>query len=112
MSLPSNEPLKTSLGTWDESYALANAVIAQMTLDEKLGIIIGTGQLNAARKLHLALHTPIGFYKKQCRSVCRRHIRDPKTRNSLDMLSGWSSRNTPGEERYRFSDGDKCCFDI
>jgi len=112
MSLPSNELLILSLGTWDESYALANTVIAQMTLDEKLGIIIGTGQLNAARKLHLVPHTPIGFYQKQCRSMCRRHIRDPTARNSLDMLSGRSSRSTPGEERYRFSDGDKCCFDI
>lgn len=57
MSFPSDELLKRSLGTWDDSYALANAVIAQMTLDEKLGVIIGTGQLNAARKLHLAIHT-------------------------------------------------------
>jgi hypothetical protein len=46
--------LNFSSGTWDESYALANTVIAQMTLDEKLGVIIGTGQLNSARKLHLA----------------------------------------------------------
>lgn len=34
------------LGTWDESYALANAAVSQMTIDEKLGLIIGTGQLN------------------------------------------------------------------
>ena len=53
MPLPSNGLLKFSLGTWNESYALANTVIAQMTLDEKLGVIIGTGQLNSARKLHL-----------------------------------------------------------
>ncbi|KAJ3517116.1 hypothetical protein NLJ89_g706 [Agrocybe chaxingu] len=36
--------------SWDESYRLANNVIAQMTLDEKLGIVIGTGQLNSARR--------------------------------------------------------------
>ena len=49
----SNELLKLSLGTWDKSHALANAVVAQMTLDEKLGVIIGTGQLNPKRKWHL-----------------------------------------------------------
>lgn len=56
MSFSSNELLKFSLGTWTESYALANTVVAQMTLDEKLGVIIGTGQLNSARKLHLATY--------------------------------------------------------
>ena len=36
-------------GSWDEAYELANKTVAQMTMDEKLGIIIGTGQLNSAR---------------------------------------------------------------
>jgi hypothetical protein len=36
-------------GTWDEAYALASSAVAQMTLDEKLGIAVGTGQLNPNR---------------------------------------------------------------
>ncbi|KAF8188327.1 glycoside hydrolase family 3 protein [Pholiota molesta] len=36
--------------TWDASYALANSTTAQMTLDEKLGIVIGTGQLSSKRR--------------------------------------------------------------
>jgi hypothetical protein len=64
MSFPSNELLKFSLGTWTESYALANTVIAQMTLDEKLRVIIGTGQLNAARKLHIHLYIGFSTYEE------------------------------------------------
>ncbi|KAF7425938.1 hypothetical protein PC9H_008300 [Pleurotus ostreatus] len=33
--------------SWDESYALANAKIAQMTVDEKVGILTGVGQFNS-----------------------------------------------------------------
>ncbi|KAG2020918.1 cellulose-binding beta-glucosidase [Coprinopsis cinerea AmutBmut pab1-1] len=36
--------------TWDEAYDLANNVVSQMTLDEKLGIVRGTGQLNPNRR--------------------------------------------------------------
>ncbi|KAF8646427.1 hypothetical protein AX16_007220 [Volvariella volvacea WC 439] len=36
--------------TWDEAYTLANNAVSQMTLDEKLGIVIGTGQLNSNRR--------------------------------------------------------------
>ncbi|KAF4587087.1 hypothetical protein EYR40_011108 [Pleurotus pulmonarius] len=32
---------------WDESYALANAKVAQMTIDEKVGILTGVGQFNS-----------------------------------------------------------------
>ncbi|PPQ82385.1 hypothetical protein CVT25_008346 [Psilocybe cyanescens] len=42
--------LLVSPGTWDESYTLANAAVAQMTIDEKMGIVAGTGQLNSARR--------------------------------------------------------------
>jgi hypothetical protein len=38
-----------SLGSWEESYNLANAVVGQMTLNEKIGIVTGTGQLNSNR---------------------------------------------------------------
>jgi hypothetical protein len=37
------------LGSWDDAYNLANAAVAQMTLDEKIGIVKGTGQLNPDR---------------------------------------------------------------
>ena len=44
--------LITSLsGSWEESYDLANAIALQMTLDEKIGIVSGTGQLNPNRWL-------------------------------------------------------------
>jgi len=76
MSFPSNELLKFSLGTWNESYALANAVVAQMTLDEKLGVIIGTGQLNAARKLHLAIHIYVYWILHLRRSNAGRCVGD------------------------------------
>ncbi|KAF4562928.1 hypothetical protein EYR40_007359 [Pleurotus pulmonarius] len=33
--------------SWDESYALANATVAQMTLDEKVGILTGVGQFSS-----------------------------------------------------------------
>jgi beta-glucosidase len=36
-------------GSWEDAYSLANAVVAQMTLDEKIGIVTGTGQLNPKR---------------------------------------------------------------
>lgn len=39
-----------TLRSWEESYALANAVTAQMTMDEKIGIVTGTGQLNSKRR--------------------------------------------------------------
>jgi len=38
------------LGSWDDAYALANAAVATMTIDEKIGIVKGTGQLNSDRK--------------------------------------------------------------
>ncbi|KJA21128.1 glycoside hydrolase family 3 protein [Hypholoma sublateritium FD-334 SS-4] len=37
-------------GTWDDSYALANSTVAQMTIDEKIGIVKGTGQLSSTRR--------------------------------------------------------------
>ncbi|KAF4583646.1 hypothetical protein EYR38_002401 [Pleurotus pulmonarius] len=33
--------------SWDDSYALANAKVAQMTIDEKVGILTGVGQFNS-----------------------------------------------------------------
>ncbi|KAH6919134.1 beta-glucosidase [Coprinopsis sp. MPI-PUGE-AT-0042] len=36
--------------TWDEAYAQAQNVVSQMTIDEKIGIVSGTGQLNANRR--------------------------------------------------------------
>lgn len=36
-------------GTWEESYGLATGIVNQMTIDEKLGMVIGTGQLNTNR---------------------------------------------------------------
>ncbi|KAF5344229.1 hypothetical protein D9756_011258 [Leucocoprinus leucothites] len=36
-----------TLRSWDDAYALANATVAQLTLDEKIGIVTGTGQLNS-----------------------------------------------------------------
>jgi hypothetical protein len=36
-------------GSWEESYNLANAIVQHMTLDEKIGIVTGTGQLNSSR---------------------------------------------------------------
>jgi beta-glucosidase len=34
-------------GSWDESFSLANAVVAQMTLDEKIGVVKGVGNFNS-----------------------------------------------------------------
>ncbi|KAF5378894.1 hypothetical protein D9615_006860 [Tricholomella constricta] len=39
-----------TLRSWEDSYTLANAAIAQMTIDEKIGIVTGTGQLNSKRR--------------------------------------------------------------
>ncbi|KAF5349632.1 hypothetical protein D9756_009031 [Leucocoprinus leucothites] len=39
-----------TLRSWDDAYALANATVAQLTLDEKIGIVTGTGQLNSNRR--------------------------------------------------------------
>ncbi|EKM83126.1 hypothetical protein AGABI1DRAFT_69320 [Agaricus bisporus var. burnettii JB137-S8] len=39
-----------TLRSWDDAYALANATVAKMTLDEKIGIVKGTGQLNGNRR--------------------------------------------------------------
>ncbi|KAF9460178.1 glycoside hydrolase family 3 protein [Collybia nuda] len=39
-----------TLRSWDDAYALANTAVGQMTLDEKIGIVTGTGQLNANRR--------------------------------------------------------------
>ncbi|GLB42493.1 putative glycoside hydrolase family 3 protein [Lyophyllum shimeji] len=39
-----------TLRSWDDSYAMAAATVAQMTLDEKLGVVTGTGQLNSKRR--------------------------------------------------------------
>ncbi|TFK25771.1 glycoside hydrolase family 3 protein [Coprinopsis marcescibilis] len=36
--------------TWDEAYEVSRNVVGQMTLDEKLGLLIGTGQLNGNRR--------------------------------------------------------------
>ncbi|PPQ63349.1 hypothetical protein CVT24_006722 [Panaeolus cyanescens] len=36
--------------SWDEAYTLANNAVNQMTLDEKIGIVRGTGQLNPNRR--------------------------------------------------------------
>lgn len=34
----------SGIGTWAEAYTLANATVAQLTLDEKVGIVTGRGQ--------------------------------------------------------------------
>ncbi len=41
-------------GSWDDSYALANSTVAQMTIDEIIGIVKGTGQLSSTRKSRLS----------------------------------------------------------
>ncbi|KAG6847928.1 hypothetical protein H0H93_004816, partial [Arthromyces matolae] len=38
------------LRSWEDSYALANATASAMTLDEKIGIVKGTGQLSSVRR--------------------------------------------------------------
>lgn len=37
-------------GTWDQAYQLANDIVSQMTLDEKIGLVTGDGLLNSSRK--------------------------------------------------------------
>ncbi|KAF5324603.1 hypothetical protein D9611_004153 [Ephemerocybe angulata] len=49
-SLLAASALEAQARTWDEAYALATSTVSQMTLDEKLGIAIGTGQLNSNRR--------------------------------------------------------------
>ncbi|KAJ3535836.1 hypothetical protein NMY22_g6301 [Coprinellus aureogranulatus] len=41
--------LEAQARTWDEAYSLASATVNQMTIDEKLGIAYGTGQLSSTR---------------------------------------------------------------
>lgn len=41
--------LRLYAGSWDEAYTLARNLLANMTIDEKLGIVIGTGQVNPQR---------------------------------------------------------------
>ncbi|KAF8638262.1 hypothetical protein AX17_002284 [Amanita inopinata Kibby_2008] len=36
--------------TWDEAYSLASTTVSQLTLDEKVGIVTGNGQLNSQRR--------------------------------------------------------------
>jgi beta-glucosidase len=38
---------KTDLGSWEDSYALADSIVAQLTLDEKIGIVKGVGVINS-----------------------------------------------------------------
>ncbi|KAF8635171.1 hypothetical protein AX15_000506 [Amanita polypyramis BW_CC] len=39
-----------TLRTWDQAYQMAGATVAQMTLDEKIGLVTGDGQLNSSRR--------------------------------------------------------------
>ncbi len=34
-------------GSWAEAYSLANETVQQLTLDEKLGLVIGVGQFGS-----------------------------------------------------------------
>ncbi len=34
-------------GSWTEAYSLANETVQQLTLDEKLGLVIGVGQFGS-----------------------------------------------------------------
>ncbi|KAM6490503.1 glycoside hydrolase family 3 protein [Amanita muscaria] len=36
--------------SWEQSYLLADATVAKMTLNEKIGVITGNGQLNSSRR--------------------------------------------------------------
>ncbi|KAJ6467043.1 glycoside hydrolase superfamily [Mycena vulgaris] len=36
-----------SAGSWDEAYSLANAMIAKLTPDEKIGLVTGIGRFNS-----------------------------------------------------------------
>ncbi|KAJ6533421.1 glycoside hydrolase family 3 protein [Mycena vulgaris] len=36
-----------TLRSWDEAYSLANATVTKLTLDEKIGLVTGVGQLNS-----------------------------------------------------------------
>ncbi|KAG6861072.1 hypothetical protein C0995_004170 [Termitomyces sp. Mi166 len=36
--------------SWEDSYALANTTVSAMTVDEKIGIVRGIGQLNSVRR--------------------------------------------------------------
>ncbi|KAH0583304.1 putative beta-glucosidase L [Termitomyces sp. J132] len=38
------------LRSWEDSYILANATTSAMTIDEKIGLVRGTGQLNSVRR--------------------------------------------------------------
>ena len=46
-------PRRLSIYGLHKNPALANSTVAQMTIDEKIGIVKGTGQLSSTRKFHL-----------------------------------------------------------
>ncbi|ELU45720.1 glycoside hydrolase family 3 protein [Rhizoctonia solani AG-1 IA] len=39
--------LSSPTGSWDDAYALAQAKVAQMTIDEKVGVVTGQGQFSS-----------------------------------------------------------------
>jgi hypothetical protein len=34
-------------GSWDDAFALAQTAVAQMTIDEKVGVVTGQGQFSS-----------------------------------------------------------------
>lgn len=50
LAVVSQSSAQFTLRSWEDAYALANATVAQMTLDEKIGVVTGTGQLNSNRR--------------------------------------------------------------
>lgn len=49
LAVVSQSSAQFTLRSWEDAYALANATVVQMTLDEKIGVVTGTGQLNSNR---------------------------------------------------------------
>lgn len=51
LTTPALLVLPFDTGTWDAAFTLAQQAVAQMTIDEKVGVVTGQGQFSSKRAL-------------------------------------------------------------
>jgi hypothetical protein len=86
-----------------------------MTIDEKLGIVTGTGQINPQRmqfNFHQRNELNVPTKCRLSRTLCRRYISCEPPRDSFSLFPRWTSRIATREERDGFSLWHKCRFDF
>jgi len=103
-------------GTWTSGFAKAQALVDQMTIEEKVNVTTGytgkcvgfSGEVSETRGL---IQIPIFFLPFLPTRLFFTFSLGPKTRSQRPLSSRWTSRCTSSPSRFSISGGsDRCCL--